>query len=660
MVAGVVKAPTIDLANQELVDSHLQAEWLAATKEPLAARIADNLDMNDPQKPLSANLETVISSPETHERGLTSMRRVLQVLDTDYGSARPHWFEDPETYARSMADHVTSRFRGAFDRWRDLFAAAERQRDDAGETLRDYSISDAERKAATSRQAQANGQIKLLLGGTASFGSDFYVYRYLATEGFLPGYNFPRLPLMAYIPGAAGEGQDRYLQRARFLAISEFGPGSLVYHEGRAYRVDRAMLREAGMGPEGRLVTFATALCPECGAGHDGEAPENCHVCGHALSQAHVSRDLYRIDNVATQPVERITANDEDRRRQGFEIQTTFHMPSGPGRAIADLLDRDDSTVATMHFASAAKIRRINRGLRRRRDETEVGFLIDPRSGKWKKREAEQDPDRSPAERPQRIVPVVEDRKNAILIKIPGRFRAECGHEVDRVLVTLQHAFARGIESTYQLEEGEILGEPTPKRTQRKAILFYEAAEGGAGALARLVRDPAGLQSVAREALRTMHFTEHSIYAARLSNADALADEADTHCVAGCYRCLLSYYNQPDHPDIDRRLRAVQTFLLRLLDVRFDKDGSAAPEEKPADDDEGMPQPDDQPIEVANIHISNVWRRARLVALEEQERTADIEAALYDLGFDVVKLPADAQARPDAITELRRRLGFQG
>jgi hypothetical protein len=30
--------------------------------------------------------------------------------------------------------------------------------------------------------------------------SDFETYRYLAEQGFLPGYNFPRLPLMAFIP----------------------------------------------------------------------------------------------------------------------------------------------------------------------------------------------------------------------------------------------------------------------------------------------------------------------------------------------------------------------------------------------------------------------------------------------------------------------------
>ena len=84
---------------------------------------------------------------------------------------------------------------------------------------------------------QAVQQITLLESGqTSSVGSDFYTYRYLATEGFLPGYNFPRLPLMAYVPGAQGN-YGAYLQRARFVAISEFGPLSLIYHEGRAYRV---------------------------------------------------------------------------------------------------------------------------------------------------------------------------------------------------------------------------------------------------------------------------------------------------------------------------------------------------------------------------------------------------------------------------------------
>ena len=92
--------------------------------------------------------------------------------------------------------------------------------------------------------AQASDQKQLLETGTSTTGSDFYTYRYLATEGFLPGYNFPRLPLYAYVPGGAGAASKAaYLQRARFFAIAEFGPRSLIYHEGRAFRVVKAKLR---------------------------------------------------------------------------------------------------------------------------------------------------------------------------------------------------------------------------------------------------------------------------------------------------------------------------------------------------------------------------------------------------------------------------------
>ena len=76
----------------------------------------------------------------------------------------------------------------------------------------------------------------------SDFQSDFYSYRYFASEGWLPGYSFPRLPLSAYIPARRGKGSDEYLSRPRFIAISEFGPQALVYHEGSVYRVNRVMI----------------------------------------------------------------------------------------------------------------------------------------------------------------------------------------------------------------------------------------------------------------------------------------------------------------------------------------------------------------------------------------------------------------------------------
>ena len=103
-----------------------------------------------------------------------------------------------------------------------------------GKLAIDTHTSRRDRELAARREADARNQLRLLRNEDSEMGqTDFYSYRYFASEGFLPGYNFPRLPLSAFIPGRAGSRDQEYLNRPRFLAISEFGPKSLVYHEGQ-------------------------------------------------------------------------------------------------------------------------------------------------------------------------------------------------------------------------------------------------------------------------------------------------------------------------------------------------------------------------------------------------------------------------------------------
>ena len=357
--------------------------------------------------------------------------------------------------------------------------------------------------AIKSAQIQASDQIAILEQGKASNGSDFYSYRYLATEGFLPGYNFPRLPLYAFIPGEDKTGS--FLSRARFLAISEFGPRSLIYHEGRAYRVMKAKLPpEARSGDGSELATKDIFICQDCGACHENEV-ERCHGCNaHMAGEVPIKKTL-RIDNVEAMPTERISANDEERVRQGFDIQTVFSWPRKEGQI--QVTDADfrcgEKSLLALQYANSAEISRLNKGLKRRRDQTVFGFYIDPRTGYWAKSEDEDaETDAAPdVVRPVRIVPIVRDHKNALLLRItdPQAYTPE-------TITTLQHALLRGIEVVYQLEEGEVLGEPLPARDNRRAILAYEATEGGAGVLTRLIDDPKAIALVAKTALELMHF----------------------------------------------------------------------------------------------------------------------------------------------------------
>ena len=69
--------------------------------------------------------------------------------------------------------------------------------------------------------------------------------------------------------------------------------------------------------------------------------------------------------------------------------------------------------------------------------------------------------------------------------------------------------------------------------------------------LNRLVEDSNAMNGVARRALALMHFdrVEEAIEA---GDPDLLEERGEEACVRGCYRCLLSYFNQPDHEAIDR------------------------------------------------------------------------------------------------------------
>jgi hypothetical protein len=96
--------------------------------------------------------------------------------------------------------------------------------------------------------------------------------------------------------------------------------------------------------------------------------------------------------------------------------------------------------------------------------------------------------------------------------------------------------------------------------------MFLEAAEGGAGVLRRLQAEPDALATAATEALRIIHVDP------------ATGEDRPEACVRGCYRCLLSYGNQPVHEQIDRR-RAVG-HLLRLSRSHVER--ASAPTSEPS------------------------------------------------------------------------------
>ena len=277
------------------------------------------------------------------------------------------------------------------------------------------------------------------------------------------------------------------LQRPRFLAIAEFGPNALVYHEGKAYRCHRAKLPSGSLDEQQRLATQTFTCCQSCGAAHEETTQELCSVCNEPLTGEGRISDLFRVENVDAQPGARITANDEDRQRRGFEIRTVFRWrEKGEGEQRLSII-ADGMPLLEARYGPQTRLSRVNLGLRRRAAKEVIGFDIDTVSGRWLKNEAkgeEEGADPVKGTRRQTIVPMVEDTKNALLV----RFVDDLGLTNEQ-MATLQHALVRAIEAEHVLEAGELLGEPLPTRDDRRTLLLYEASEGGAGVLKRLMED---------------------------------------------------------------------------------------------------------------------------------------------------------------------------
>jgi hypothetical protein len=574
MVSGEVKEPALDLTNRELVESHVHAVWLACTGRDLGKSVKGLVDERSPNFDLLPAIREDFSRPGLAQESEVAVAAFIDQFKSDLTSGAAPWFS-PEWLAAEVA-RAAEKFNKALDRWRSLVQSTREQMRAANDVANDVSASPRDREIATSRYRDASRQLGSLIGERVSTQSDFYVYRYLASQGFLPGYNFPRLPLMAWIPiGAVGAQESDEtmvpISRPRFLAISEFGPRSIIYHLGRTFQVTRAILGKTASTD--KLPTTRSRICRTCGHCHVGAEPDrdpsedNCVGCGTSLSDALAFEQLYRIEQVSTQVKERITVNDEERQRQGYDLVTTYQfLPGSNG-----LLERVDSVLATpsgtpllgLRYGATAQIYRINKGWRRRKEPNVFGFYINPVTGQWSKQEdpstEAEEKDEPTKVKPQRIIPYVEDYRN-ILIVTPSE-KLEVAE-----LATLGAALKRGIELHFQIEASELVAEPLPDAAGRTAILLYESAEGGAGVLTRLANDPVEFSKVARRALQVMHFEVPEGAASKSSLKDLLPG-----CSTGCYRCLLSYYNQTEHELINRHDTRVVELLLQCAGASVQK-----------------------------------------------------------------------------------------
>ncbi|WP_330336858.1 DEAD/DEAH box helicase [Streptomyces sp. NBC_00557] len=567
MVAGEVAPPRLDLANEDLVRSHVHAIWLAETGLELGRRIPHILDADGetPSLRLFPHVVEQIRDPAAQRRALKRATAVLKE-SLDRLSATSWW---DEQWLERTVEKAPGGFDNALGRWRELFLKALREREVQHRRILDNTLGKEASAQAERRRHQAETQLKLLKNEDTSGStllSDFTPYRYLASEGFLPGYSFPRLPLAAFIPGtgrAARGGRDGdYLQRSRFIAIREFGPGAFIYHEGSRFQVDRIQLPTSASGD---LQTEEAKVCEHCGYLHTGETLENtCDFCHRELTEARYN--LLQLRTVFTKRRDRISSDEEERQRTGYVVEVSYKFNkhgTRDGSLNAAALDADGAQLAELTYGDSATVRLTNLGYRRSKQRS--GFWLDPVEGKWLDAKKDQDKpgketteeqdgleSAEKADRKVPVIPYVQDTRNILVLQLAEKVAPE-------VAVTLQYALERGIEAEFELEDGELDTEQLPPLDgPRDRILFIESAEGGAGVLRRLQAEPDALRRAAARALEIAHFEP--------DGRDKGGRDGGPRCEMGCYDCLLSFGNQRWHQVIDRKL--VKDLLLRFAGAK--------------------------------------------------------------------------------------------
>ena len=542
MVAGAVRAPRLDLSNEDLIKAHVHAIWLAKVQLRLGKSITDILEIDIEGQPLNVNVRDQIELSENRKREcLDGAERILKSCGLD--STTEGWYS--REWLDATLGSAPKTFNASFNRWRELYQAAQEQWETASELLRHPIPDRKERENANRARTEAERQKNLLCNFGVTFEeTDFYPYRYLASEGFLPGYNFPRLPIRAFIPRRDGE----FISRPRFIALTEFGPQNIIYHEGSTYRSGSLIAPPGGL--EQRRIK--AKICWNCGYFHTDREVDLCQNCDTAFDASNSELlSLLEMSNVRTYRRERITSDEEERWRMGYDITTHFRFaPTSDGRprvAFGDVIDQSKTPVIRLQYAPTATLSRISHGWRNRKDK---GYLVDLLSGEWLKRPSMDGEDEPPvetnAQRQEIVRLTVQDTENILL------FYSSIQDEEpsEDYLATLQYAIQRGIETTYQVEESELASERLGREDYR-GILLWEAAEGGVGVLRRLVEERDAISQVARAALERLHF-----------DPDTLED-LDPDCVQACYECLLSYRNQRDHKVLNRHL--VKEILAHLM-----------------------------------------------------------------------------------------------
>jgi hypothetical protein len=147
-----------------------------------------------------------------------------------------------------------------------------------------------------------------------------------------------------------------------------------------------------------------------------------------------------------------------------------------------------------------------------------------------------------------------------------------------------------------------------------------------------------------------MHFKNVDDAIAAYDPSKLESDET-AECVRGCYRCLLSYYNQPDHETIDRTNEEAKRLLVQIargtIEVKTAPTGSDPWQD--AFDKADLPAPDADRRTFGGVAIPYAWK-SYYVAAHVGPLPNEAKQQAEQGGWLLVELPTNPAAGvPEAL-----------
>ncbi|MFN8261883.1 MAG: DEAD/DEAH box helicase [Chitinophagales bacterium] len=534
MVAGAVVPPRIDLLNEELLTTHFNAFLLMELElSDLKSSVAELLDLSDERNiRVKENILSTINHGILNykDKWILSFHKVIKTIEPEL--VNTWWFS--ENWLELNVNSFTARFVISFDRWISLYRAARAMIVKSRITLDDPVIMADNPLKLDARRQHAIGlkQIELLINdnnGKSSNESEFYIFRYLAAEGFLPGYNFTRLPVRTFI-GYKHTDQGEYLSRPRSVALKEFGPHNTLYHNGNKYRINRMNILYAENLQRKIKISKDTGylFLDEEARISNVDPITKTELKG---DKAEFITTLIEMSESEGVPQERISCIEEERSSSGYDIEEYFRYTKGIEHTKSLVIQKAGHSLLNLIYDQSTELIKLNRKARRADSE---GFAIDKRNGKWvTKKELES---QDVLENKKDVMVFVRDTADTLYLQPLSNMNISAEQTI-----SLSYALKRGIEKLFQVEENEV-GVRVMGNREKPNVLIYEASEGSLGILSQLIQEPAKLKELFMESYKCMHFDP-------LTKTET---ELGEKLPKASYEDLLSYYNQRDHDILDR------------------------------------------------------------------------------------------------------------